>query len=319
MVRLLFSALIIVFAVLGCSREESVREYRPPEFKGRAYVLPEGADHIAVVSLKDGSLNSIKISSPANQVIKTDEGTLYILGKDGILSVFDINNHRMVKTYRVGVNLCGGALDDRGRVWVTDVGTQRLLLFDPSQQKVLDGVEIPEGLCGVIFDRNRGSLYLIDRRQSALLVFDLKSKKVVDRIPSIGNSVHLGALSPAGDSLWIAEGNEYRDGRPYGVGFARTEAMPGGINIVDLKLKQMVDFILVGGNTVDIGFSPDGGLAYAVSSQMAEYDDASLAVIDVRTRRVIKTYSLCKPCHVKTSPGVKLERAFVRSVALELE
>lgn len=50
---------------------------------------------------------------------------------------------------------------------------------------------------------------------------------------------------------------------------------------------------------------------------MPEYDQATLSVLDTRTVRVMRTYPLCKSCHIPEGVQLPEQKGFVSSLEVD--
>jgi len=294
--------LVMILTALSASCEkqprEEVPEYSPPSFSGVVFALT-GAGHVAVVNLADGSCGRIVLDRvPAALAKRPGSRVLDVLSMDGYIRKIDLSTGGSSEWIKAGdPPVCGAAYDRNGTLWFTDRGGRRLRAIPPDKTEAATMTSLPAGTCGISVDRD-GRVILSSARTNTVSVFDAASGKVTATLPEAGNHIHRAFVSRRGGMLWIAEGNEYRNGKPYGVGFAKSDAHPGGINIYSPGEKLITDFVLVGGNVTDMQFADDGKHAFILSSQMPEYDEATLSALDTSTLRVVRNFALCKACHV---------------------
>ncbi len=308
--RLILATILLLFA--GCDQQPE-EVYVPPVFSGTAYVLGDG-DHIAVLDLGSARLRRLKVEQTVVDLALTGD-RLYALGQDGTLLRLDRETGRAESLDRPVQQGMAMATDRDGSLWI--LGKKEICQYTPAR-----GIEkrfpLPAPATSLFFDQDSSRLMLIDRPASTITVFDPATLKTEKTIRPVGNSVHHGVAFPGHNELWVAEGNEFMDGEPYGIGYAKDHpAMPGGINVIDTSTGRQTDFIIVGGNTVDITFDPAGEKAYAVVSRLPEYIEATLSVVDTGQRRVRAEFRLCDACHAEE--GVELENrdAEVRAMVID--
>ena len=315
-----YIGILLFFALLisSCSKDSSVTEFKPPVFQGIAYIQGSG-DHIVALNLNDGDVGRIihgKKSVTFN--LSQDRTRLYIFSKDGYVKSITLATGQQSEWKRITESICDSAAGTDGNIWLIDRSMSLMVSYNPLNGEILKKISVDKGVCSITFSPDGETVYLVNNDSNSVSLLSAKNDyKLMDRIQNAGNSIHRAKLAPYGPDLWVAEGNEFKDGKPYGVGYAKTEAIPGGINVLNLTTKKVEDFILVGGNSMDLQFSTDGKYAFVVSSQLPEYDEATLSVIDVSTRRVIKHYSLCKRCHVWKGIELPNNKAFVFKVQID--
>lgn len=305
--------LMTIFLLVSCKqKQQTVKEYKPPEFKGIAFVQVRDGNHISVLNLENGDIGRIILNKKISALsLVSDINTLYVFSKDGFFKTLDLSSAKKGEWKRVASSLCDADTTDGRTIYLTSSREKALMLYSTEKKRIIKKIPISSGECNISVVDSKGEILLVNNKNSSVTILDKETLSLKDRILHVGNSIHHARLSPDKKELWVAEGNEYKDGRPYGVGFAKAEAMPGGLNIVDIATRALKDFIMVGGNVEDINFSSDGKYVFVLSSQMPEYDDATLSVVDIQKGRVIKQYALCKVCHFRS--GITLDKAFVSS------
>lgn len=309
-IRLLL-AISLLFAG-GCDQKPE-KVYHPPTLSGVAYVLGE-ANHLAVMDLATFALSRLKLDRPVADIAVTG-GKLYLLAKDGSLLTMDPSNGKTTVLGRPLTDGIGMTLAPDGSLWL--LSSTALCHWQPPATLV-KRLALPTPASSLFFDAAHGLLVLVNRKSSSLAVFDPSTRKVEKRFAPIGNSVHSGASFPGQQEYWIAEGNEYRNGKPYGVGYIKKgPAMPGGINVIDAVSGKQTDFIMLGGNVEDVVFGPAGKKAYLAVSQLPAYIEASLVVVDTAQRRELAEIRVCDRCHEQEGINIGRSRLLVRSLAID--
>jgi len=306
--------LVVGLLVLSACDRQPTEEYTPPQVAGIAYVLGD-CDHIAVLDLATGGIARLKPNTPLVDIALSGDD-LVGLTPDGALVTIDRTAGTTTvieRPLRTGQAMAEGAAD--GELWL--LGKEELCHY-----RLGRGIEqrysLPAPATSLFFDSKRSRLVLIDRPSSKLVVFDPQTLTTEKTLPFAGNSVHHGRTLPPTAEYWIAEGNEYMNGEPYGVGYAKDHpAMPGGINVIDPATGKQTDFIMVGGNVVDIAFSPDGQKAYVAVSQLPEYTEATLSLINTAERRVRAEFRLCDACHMEQGVEPEREHILVRALTVD--
>ncbi len=317
---LIILSVVCLLILSSCSSPEEPSGYRPPSFNGLAYVQARGGGHVAVLDMATGEIARIRTGIKESTLLlsrKTDE--LLIFGKFEGLKRINLRDGSQSDTRRLTREICSATMLASGEVLLTDPVKRSLIRFLPQDGELSPLTVLKPGECGLATMKKPDGTWIAitNSKDSSIRILRLEDLTVVRKIGNAGNSIHGAAFPPSEKTIWVAEGNEYRNGMPYGVGFAKTDAVPGGINIVDTTTGKIVDNIIVGGNVVQISFSSDGKYAYVISSQMPEYDEATLTIIDFPKRRVIKNYALCKSCHIWKGVELKNGKAFVSSFVVD--
>ncbi len=310
---LLLCCLFLLLA--ACGQQEEAVEYQPPKATGTAYVLGEDTDHLAVLDLATTRLTRLSLDR-ALVDLAIRQGRLLGLAPDGALVAIDRQTGAtsvIAQPLTSGVAMSpGGAANELWLLGAKEICRYRL------GQGIDQRYPLPAPATSLFFDQQKKRLVLIDRASGKLAVFDPASLKVEAAFPFAGNSVHHGAQFPPNGEYWIAEGNEYMNGEPYGVGYAKDKpAMPGGVNVIDPATGKQTDFLMLGGNVVDIAFSPDSSKAYVAISQLPAYIEATLSLLDTASRRVRAEFRLCDACHIEEGVEPGRERLLLRALALD--
>jgi hypothetical protein len=303
-------SLLILALFSGCDQTPD-QVYTPPTLSGKAYVLAD-ADHLAIVDLASTELTRIKMDKKGADLAIVNK-QLYVLAADGTIA--SLKDESTLTPWQEG--LPGAVAMTTGpanSLWL--LGKKELKPFVPGQGP---GKSLPlaSEYSSLFFGEGAETVWLINREKSTATPLNLTTNTLGATVPSIGNSVHHGQAFTGINELWLAEGNEYMDGEPYGVGYAtKGPAMPGGINVIDLKSGKQNDFIMLGGNVVDLSIHQTQGKVYAAISQLPEYIEATLSVINVQTRRVSAEMRLCEVCHQNENITLKKGQGRVLALAI---
>ncbi|GEM_PF-3342657 len=306
---------LLLFLMISCKqRQETVEGYRPPEFKGIAFVTARDANHVGVLNLADASIGRIVLDRRPS-AISLASNRLYIFSRDGMYKSIDLSTSKSSNWKRIAPSICDAETTEGKTIYLTTRREPALIAYSIEKGQTMNSLKLSPGDCNISVSDPAGLIIITNNRNPAITIIDKKTWTIKERIPNAGNSIHHARLLAARNEIWVAEGNEFKDGKPYGVGFAKAEAVPGGLNLIDLKTGQLKDFIMVGGNVEDLGFSSDGRYIYTISSQMPEYDDAALNAVDFQKTRSVKQYSLCKVCHYRN--GIQIKKIFVTSLVVD--
>lgn len=309
--------LAMTLILSACSKGSDDVVYHPPSLSGIAYVLASNADHIAVVDLQTQELDRLVIAKKGVDLASVNSPTrsgIYILSEDGSLALLPDNQETKLtwqKFLSKGIALTVG---ENGNLWL--LGAKELLLLSP-EDKVINRYKLEESFSSIIFDAEHGRIWLLSRERAVAESHDIKTFTMDKSITDLGNSVHQGLAFPGTTELWVAEGNEFRDGKPYGVGFKQDgPAMAGGFNIIASDTGKHSDFVNVGGNVVDMVLGPKSEKVYAVTNRLPYYNEATLAVVGSKSKRTQVLLRLCLACHEIQGVEIPGGQAEVRAIAV---
>lgn len=307
----LIPAFFLIASLAGCDQKPD-QVYTPPSLSGKAYVLADGADHIVIGDLATTALSRIKMDKQALDLAIVNK-QLYVLAADGTLATLASDN--TLGPWQEG--LAGAVAMSAGpgnTLWL--LGKTELKQYVPGQGPGKT-VAIAGDYSSLFPGEGEDTVWLVSRQKSTATPFNPTTAQTGAPVAMLGNSIHHGRIFPGANELWIAEGNEYMNGEPYGVGYAVSgPAMPGGINVIDLKTGVQSDFILVGGNVVDLAIDPSQQKAYAAVSQLPDYNEATVSVIDTKHRRGSAEMRLCQPCHLEQNVPLKKGQGLVKALAI---
>lgn len=286
--------------------------YTPPVLSGKAYVLAE-ANHIAVVDLTSTALSRVTMDKKGLDLAIVNK-QLYVLAADG--SIASLKDDKGLTPWQDGVpGAIAMTVGPDQSIWI--LAQKTLRQFVPGQGP---GKEIPlnDAYTALFLGDGPETIWLLNGKTATATPFNLTTSTVGAPLTEVGNSVHTGQLFPGTGELWLAEGNEYMNGEPYGIGYAPKgqAAMPGGINVIDIQQGKLTDFILVGGNVVDLTINPIQGKVYAAVSQLPDFIEASLSIVDSKNRRVTAELRLCQSCHMEANVTLKDGQGKVLALAI---
>lgn len=309
-IRTLLS-LLLVALLAGCDQTPD-QVYTPPVLSGKAYVLAE-SNHIAIVDLTTTALSRIKMDKKGLDLAIAGK-QLYVLAEDGTIA--SLKDEKSLNPWQAGVpGAIAMTVGPDQSLWI--LAKNALRQFVPGQGL---GQQIPltEEYSALFLGEQADTLWLVNRAKSTATPFTPATAKAGAMLTAIGNSVHKGRAFPGVGELWLAEGNEYMNGEPYGVGYTKKgqPAMPGGINVIDPTSGKQTDFIMIGGNVIDLTINPGQGKAFAAVSQLPDFIEATLALVDTKSRRVTAELRLCHSCHMEANVTLKDGQGKVRALAI---
>ena len=276
-----------------------------PQLSGIAYIQGHGG-HVAVLNLATGDVARYSHGKASDAITVSKDGkTLYNFSLDGYVKEINTVTGKQTEWKKFGQKHCGSNFAPDGTIWVSDMKDGHVYVYDPKSKKLVDSFPVGKSICGINFSKDGKYAYVSDMPGGFLAVVDVKTKKVVSKIKGVGSFIHRAAITPDGKELWQSDGSELVGGKPAGVGYTTGAAVPGAVTIIDLKSGKVTDQIVTGGNPHDVIFTPDGKYALVSARQLPERTDSAILVVDTKTKRVVKMYSVCKKCH--GAAGVEIE------------
>lgn len=235
---------------------------------------------VSALSLQDGKqVLRLPVSTGPHEVIVAPDGHLAVVsnyGASGVannrLSVIDWASRAVVRTIDLGQDARPHGvrfLPDNHRVVVTTEDSQRLLVVDLVQGKVLDRIDIGGGQPHmVVLSPNGDRAYVTHVKDGSLSVVDLVHKRKIASVPT-GHSTEGIAINQAGTQVWVSNRED------------------NDVAIVDTQTLKVTDRIKTGNFPIRIVMTPDGKYALVTCAKSAE-----LAVIDVAQKREVKRINL---------------------------
>lgn len=269
-----FRLLALVGALLACASLANADD-----------VLLVGNKADASVSALDTDSGQEMIRLPVgtgpHEVVVSGNGLLAVVGNYGAqgtannsLSVIDWPTRTVVRTIDLGEDARPHGirfLPDSQRVVVTTEASERLLVVDLAQGKVLDRIDVGGGKPHMVaLSPGADRAYVSHVESGTLSVVDLLHKKKIAEIPTGAGSEGV-AVTPSGTQVWVSN----RDGNE--------------VVIVDSKRLEVTDRIRTGLFPIRVAMTPDGKYALVTCAKSAE-----LAVIDVVAKKEIKRIGLAR-------------------------
>jgi len=305
MSKKLFTVVAVSLAVFGLIVLGATGVMASPD-NGVAYVQTHGG-HVAVLDMSTGKLSRFYHGKPSDALTLSEDGkTIYIFSLDGYSAQIDIATGNVTEWKKLGKKHCGSMVAPDGTVWVSDMADGAVYVYDPKTQKLADKIPVSKSICGIDFSKDGKLAYISDMPGGFVSIVDVKKKKVISKISNVGEFIHRARVNPQGTELWQSNGRELKDGEGF---FAQDEPDTyGNVVVIDLKTNKVKRTIRIGGNPHDVAFSPDGKFAYVATRQVPVREDSSLVVVDTETGTIVRSYSLCKPCHDSMGVQVPLDK-----------
>lgn len=238
---------------------------------------------VSALDMRDGrQMLRLPVGTGPHEVMVAADGRLAVVGNYGsqgvannTLSVIDWPARKVARTINLGENSRPHGirfLPDNQRVVVTTEDSERLLIVDLAQGKVLDRIKIGGGkphMVALSPDAQRA--YVTHVEGGSLSVIDLAEKRKIASIAT-GNSTEGIAVDQTGAEVWVSNREDDE------------------VAIVDTATLKVKDRIKTGDFPIRIVMTPDGKYVLVTCAKSAE-----LTVIDVARKQEIKRISLAFP------------------------
>ena len=220
------------------------------------------------ITLGDLPLN-IAVSPSKKLLAVTNNGQ-----SDQSVQLIDAVNHRVLDSVPMGKSWLGLAFSSDEKSLYASGGFDNIIVhfaiknnkLVPTDTIVL-GKKWPVaiGVAGIAVDDKHHLLYTVTKESNSLYVADLKTNKVIGQYP-LGAEGYTCILSPDNNTLYVSCW-----------GCSKVE-------LFDTRKQQFTGSVTVGSNPNDMCLSSNGAFLYVANS-----NDNSVSVIDVKKRQVIET------------------------------
>jgi DNA-binding beta-propeller fold protein YncE len=299
------------------------------ELKGTMYVSGHGG-HLAIVDLatlkeptdieKDriviteaGSEMEGKIAGMDFEAVKKSGGshgstiidkTLYVGLLNGSVVTYNLTTGKKSEPIAVGKKFCDAVIGPDGNIYLEDMADGHVYIFDPKGLKTVDKMPVVGGaaVCGIAWTKNLKKAYVSDMPQGKVFVIDWKTKKTIKEITDPEMTfLHQLRMTNDGKQVWVTAANEFDPGLKPGTHKSQ-------IIVIDTKTDKIVEHIVLPDTlrTHDVKFSPDGKTAL-ISGRDYASKDGSIGIMDVKTRKIVKTVSICAGCHKAAGVQVTID------------
>jgi len=254
---------------------------------------------VGLLWLSCRSLLAADYLGPESLLAAPDGKTLYVgLADAKQLAYFDVAARKITRTVSLPAapaSLVANA--DGTRLYVAcSAPHSTIAVIDTAAGKVIDSLPAGHSARGLALSRDGQKLYVCNRFQHEVVVFDLTSKRQVARVPVI-REPHAAALTPDGKSLYVA--NHLPLDR------ADTDDVAACVSVLDTATQQVTNIRLPNGSTSvrGVAVSPDGRYVF-VAHILAHYqlpatqlergwmNTNALTIIDAPARKLINTVLL---------------------------
>jgi len=315
--------MLVVLSVLGLV----VAVQAANELKGTVYISGHGG-HLAIVDMatwkeptnieKDriviteaGSEMEGKIAGMDFAAVKKSGGshgstfvnkTLYVGLLNGTVVTYDMATGKKSAPIAVGKKFCDAVAGPDGNIYFEDMADGNVYVFDPKGLKTVDKMPVGAAVCGIGWTKNRDKAYVSDMPQGKVFVIDWKTKKTIKEITDPQMTfLHQLRVTNDGKQVWVTAANEFDPGLKPGTHKSQ-------IIVIDTKTDKIVEHIVLPDThrVHDIKFSPDGKTVL-ISGRNYIDKDGAIVVMDVKTRKIVKTVSVCASCHKAAGVQVTID------------
>ncbi len=233
-----------------------------------------------------------------------DTSTLYVI------DISDKKNPKVVsekKVFDKPTRFCGSHYGPDGRLYLSSMKQGDVHVYDisnPLDPKLMDRVYKTTYLCGVQVLENGKYVWTSDMKDHKIYVYDATTGKRIKEIATGKKEfLHRARLSPDGRLLFQSS-----------TGAVAGEPADGRLYIIDTKKMKIKDTIVFGEDydIHDVATTPDGKYAIAAARRVPakDYKDSEYIVVNLKTKRVLGSISLCKSCHnaMGVDPASEKER-----------
>jgi YVTN family beta-propeller protein len=171
-------------------------------------------------------------------------------------------------------------------LWTENEEDSSLTIIDLDERKAISKITLPHAIAGIAVDPSETFVVAVDAEVPQLLVIDVATQKLTRTIHLQGHSKgsQVARFSADGQHLLVIGDHE-----PLVTLFsARSDGR--SVCLFDHDTYEQLP-VKVGNKPMDAAFSLDGKTVV-----VANEDDGTLSVIDLRSRRVTKTVSAGKGC-----------------------
>ncbi len=257
----------------------------------------------------DAEINAIDLS-PSSLVISSDGNRLYVAEQTAEqFALVDVEKGEVVKTLSLPAESTGLALsaDDRTLYITCAEPAGRVCVLDTQSLEIIKTIPAGYGVCSPVLSPSNERLFLCNRFENTLSVFDLQTNDPIIQIPLAREPI-AAVLTHDGRFLFVAHH------LPYGPSDA--DFISATVSIVDaMQFKVVKEISLLNGSTNMRGIciSADGRYVF-VPHILARYqmptfqlergwmNTNALSIIDVETQDLLNTVLLDDVDHGAANP-----------------
>jgi DNA-binding beta-propeller fold protein YncE len=221
---------------------------------------------------------------------------------NGSVVEYDLTTGKKSAPMQVGKKFCDAVVGPDGNIYLEDMADGHVYIFDPKGLKTVDSIPVGAAVCGIQWTKKLDKAYVSDMPQGKIFVINWKTKKTIKEITDPEMTfIHQIRMTNDGKQVWVAAANEFDPGLKPGTHKAQ-------LVVIDTKSDKVVEHIVLPDTvrTHDVKFSPDGKTAL-VSGRDYINKDGVVVLMDVKTRKIEKTVSVCSSCHKAAGVQVTID------------
>lgn len=322
----IFVGIVALGIYLSLGAGQSMAEAQKGVYKGIAYSATRGG-HLVFTEItidpdRDFVSGSIagRMPIPNNEQadaieMSLDQKYLYYPTWDtSTLYVIDISerkNPKVVaekKVFDKPTRFCGSVIGPDGKLYLSSMSqgdVHKYDISDPKDPKLMDRLYKATYLCGVQVIEDGKYIWTTDMKESKVYIYDAMTNNLLKEI-NIGNAnefIHRSRLSV--DKKYLYQSSS---------GSKPPAPANGRVYIIDTKKQKIKETIVLGAgyDIHDVATTPDGKYAIAAVRRVptTEMKDSEYVVINLNTKKVIGSISMCKGCHnaMGVDPKISKER-----------
>ena len=327
LITLCLAIAAVGYVVLGTTQSAVEAAAKKVTFNGTAYIAGHGG-HLAVIDLStmkpptDIEKDRIVITEAGSEMegviagmkfedVKKAGGThgSAMVGKklvvgllNGDVVTYDMKTGQKSKPVQVGKKFCDAVVGPDGNVYLEDMADGSVYIWDPKGLKAVDKLPVGKSVCGIAWTNNRDKAYVSDMPQGIVYVLDWKTKKTIKEIKDPQMTfIHQIQMAPDNRHLWVSAPNEFDPGLKPGTHKSQ-------IVVIDTKTDKVVDHIVLPDDVRphDFAFAPGG--KYVLIAARTYKNDSLLAVMNLKTKKIVEKVSACYSCHSKYGIEVSIDK-----------
>lgn len=281
-------------------------------YKGYVYSATRGGHMVMTEITIDGQREMISGSVAGRMPIPNNEQAdaiemspdqkyiYYPTWDQSMLYVIDITNklHPKVvaekKIFDKPTKHCGSHWGPDGKLYFSSMAQGDIHKFDvsnPLDPKLMDRLYKTTYLCGVQALENGKYIWTTDMKDHKVYVYETATGKRIKEIETGRKEfLHRSRLSHDGKILFQAS-----------TGAVAGQPADGRFYMIDTKSMKVKDTVVLGEDydVHDVATTPDGKYAIAAARRVPpkDYKDSEYVVVNLQTKKVIGSISMCKSCH----------------------
>lgn len=291
---------------------KSTAESKNKVYKGTVYSATRGGHMVFTTITIDGAREMIsgsvagRLPMPNNEQADAIEMSpdykyiYYPTWDTSTLYIVDISNRmnpKVVgekKVFDKPTRFCGSHYGPDGRLYLSSMAQGDVHVFDvknPVDPKLMDRIYKTTYLCGVQVLENGKYVWTSDMKDHKIYVYDAATGKRINEIETgMKEFLHRARLSPDGKLLYQAS-----------TGAVAGQPANGRFYVIDTKKMKVIDKVVFGEDydIHDVATTPDGKYAIAAARRVpsTDYKDSEYIVVNMQTKKVLGSISMCKSCH----------------------